>query len=119
MTPTLASSLPRARNVGLTYNAHGLRAQINYDFRGKQKQGSFRGSGRGDDAFRYVRMRDYLDLNVEYSLRKNLSVFSVARNVTNDPQDCEAYGSQTPANARYKFGEEFGAQFNFGLIGTF
>jgi iron complex outermembrane receptor protein len=109
----------RARNVGLTYNAHGLRVQVNYNLRGRQRQGSFAGAGLGADAFRFVKQRDYLDLNVEYQLRKNLSLFAVGRNVTNEPQDYEAYGAQTPAYARYNFGEEFGVQFNFGVKGSF
>lgn len=107
----------RTRNVGLTYNAHGLRAQINYNNRGRQKRGANAALGAG--GFLYFQQRDYIDVNVEYQLRKNLSVFAVGRNITNVPQDQRQYSPQTPRYADYQFGEEFGVQFNFGIKGSF
>ena len=73
----------------------------------------------GAGGFIYYQQRDYIDINVEYQLRKNLSVFAVGRNITNVPQDFRQYSPQTPRYADYQFGEEFGVQFNFGIKGSF
>lgn len=104
-------------NVGLTTAAHGIVAKVNYNNRGRQKRGTV--PALGTDAYSSFKQRDYVDVNVEYTWSKPLQFFAVARNIANVPQDQEPYGAQTPPDARYSFGQEFGVQFNCSVKGTF
>jgi iron complex outermembrane receptor protein len=105
------------RNLGLTYSGKRFVAKINFNHRGRQRR--FGSTTQGPDGYNYFKARTYIDINAEYQISKHLSLFGVARNINNTAQTVEAYGSTTPAHAKYQLGEEFGVQFNLGIKGTF
>ena len=76
-------------------------------------------SDRFSGADDYFKPRVYLDANVDFRFRKNMSVFLNARNLTNVAQDIQRYAATTPSWARTYRREEFGVQYTLGLKGQF
>src|SRR5690606_25388337 len=88
-----------------------------WNYRGKQQrlpQPAFGADGR-----EYYRARVFLDMNLDYQFNRRISAFINGRNVLNEPQVLERYGSETPAYAKQFRTEEFGIQYVIGIKGTF
>jgi hypothetical protein len=60
-----------------------------------------------------------LDVNLSYQAFKRLSVFVNARNVTNVHFNQSRYQADTPTYARRSSSNSYGAQWAFGVKGTF
>ena len=55
----------------------------------------------------------------EYHLTKKLSAFANIRNLTDEPEDFERRGPLTPAYAKFRQSDRYGALWIFGLRGNF
>jgi outer membrane receptor protein involved in Fe transport len=60
-----------------------------------------------------------LDLSLDYRLSKRLSLYANVRNLTNEIQKEDAYGSETPKYAREFYHGKFGRPFTAGVKGSF
>jgi iron complex outermembrane recepter protein len=116
--------IPVSGSWGLKYGAKKLSAQVNWNYRGRQRltQASitYQGAAHTDRGyFNYFKPRIYTDVNVSYRFSEKLGVFLNARNLTNVAQDAQTYGPTTPSWARTQQRQEFGVQYTIGLKGNF
>ena len=111
-------------STGLKYGHPKFNAQVNLNYRGRQRQAaqtvSINGVNRSDlGVYEYFKPRIYIDANFEYRYSTQFGVFMNARNLTNVAQDIQRYGPTTPSWSRTYRREEFGVQYTVGVKGTF
>jgi iron complex outermembrane receptor protein len=116
--------IPASGSWGVKYNAGKFSAQVNWNYRGRQRLAAqtitYNGVGHTDRGFYdYFKPRIYTDVNFNYLFSKKIGVFLNARNLTNVAQDAQRYGPTTPSWARTYRREEFGVQYTLGIKGTF
>ncbi len=110
---------------GLKYGTSKFSAQVNWNYRGRQRLGAqtvtINGVARSDLGFyEYYKPRVYTDVNFEYRFSGKLGLFLNARNLTNVAQDIQRYAPVvTPSWSRTYRREEFGVQYTLGVKGTF
>ena len=63
--------------------------------------------------------RMQLDVSLDFKLSKRLSLYANVRNLTNEIQKEDAYGSETPHYAREFYHGKFGRPFTLGVKGSF
>jgi len=109
--------LPESANWGLTFAPKRLTLMAKWNYRGKQRLGAV--PALGSDAFQYTKGRIFLDLNLDYQIRKNLFFFANVKNIFNVPATTLNYGSDTPHRAKEFQVRAYGALYDFGVRGTF
>jgi hypothetical protein len=125
-TPTASASW------GLKYGAKKFSAQVNWNYRGRQRltqqtitygtivNGAPVSAGHTDlGYFDYFKPRIYTDVNFNYRFTNSVGLFVNARNLTNVAQDAQRYGPTSPSYSRTYRREEFGVQYTLGIKGTF
>ena len=85
--------------------------------RGEQDRGA--STGQGPDAKVYQDARTTMDVNLSYQLNRRVSLFASGRNVTNVWFNNSRYQADTPVYARRSSTNSYGAQYAFGVKGTF
>lgn len=124
-------------NWGVKYGIRKFSAQVNVNHRGRQRlaaqaitntpvvrnatnTGWVAGTtSAAPGVFEYFKPRAYIDGNLEYRWRDHVGFFVNVRNLTNIGQDSQRYGPGTPAWARTRAREIFGAQYTLGVKGEF
>jgi TonB-dependent receptor len=109
--------LPKSANWGVTFSKKPLIVIAKWNYRGFENRGTF--ATFGPDGFTYFRATTRLDLNLEYYLRRNLSISLSARNVFNVPIVTYREGSQTPDYAKRGQILDYGVPFSVGIKGSF
>ncbi|MBI5692461.1 MAG: TonB-dependent receptor [Verrucomicrobia bacterium] len=109
--------VPTSANWGVTFTRRPLTLMANWHHRGEQDRGA--STGRGPLAKVYQNSRTTLDLSLSWQFRRTLTVFANARNVTNVWFNQSSYQFDTPVYARRSSTNSYGAQWAFGLKGTF
>ncbi len=109
--------LPKSANWGFTFTKNPITFMAKWHHRGEQNRGP--STGLGPLAFAYQDARTTLDVNLSYQAFKRLSVFVNARNVTNVHFNASRYQFDTPEYARRQSSNSYGAQWAFGMKGTF
>jgi TonB-dependent receptor len=111
-------------NFSVSWNKKPIRANVNFNYRGRQQRGAQTGAqfgGAANGFYEYFAPRTFVDTNIEYTLSKRFKIFANARNIFNKPQVLQRY-TETTAQAPYSVNfqqEEFGIQIAVGLKGTF
>ncbi len=128
LTGTSASAfsgfIKETANLSISWNKKPVRANVNFNYRGRQQRGAQTGAqfgGAANGFYEYYAPRTTVDTNVEYTLSKRFKIFANARNIFNKPQVLQRYtetGAQAPYSVNYQQ-EEFGIQIAVGLKGTF
>ncbi len=116
--------IPSSASWGVKYGAKRFSAQVNWNYRGRQRltQSSitYKGAVHTDDGFyNYFKPRIYTDVNFNYRYTDKIGVFVNARNLTNVVQDNQNYGPASPSWSRTNRREEFGVQYTVGVKGSF
>lgn len=116
--------IPASGSWGIKYGAKKFSAQVNWNYRGRQRLTqqtiTYNGVAHTDNGFyEYFKPRIYTDVNFNYRYNEHVGVFLNARNLTNVAQDAQRYGPTTPSYARTYRREEFGVQYTLGVKGTF
>jgi iron complex outermembrane receptor protein len=102
---------------GVAYAPRKFTVQANFNYRGRQRLGA---QSFAPGAYEYWKPRVYLDANLEYRFKPQLSFFLNARNLTNVAQDIQRYAPVvTPSWSRTYRREEFGVQYTIGVKGRF
>jgi TonB-dependent receptor len=109
---------------GLKYGQPKWSAQVNFNYRGRQRQLAqtltINGVSRNDlGVYEYFKPRIYIDANFEYRISSRFGLFINARNMTNVAQDIQRYGPTSPSWSRTYRREEFGVQYTVGTKGSF
>jgi len=71
------------------------------------------------NAFEWFAPRALLDVNAEYQITRHVTAFANVRNLFNVEFNRERYSSGTPGYSQRYFQSDFGAQYAFGLKGSF
>lgn len=109
--------IPRSANWGFTYTQKPFTFQAKWHHRGEQVRGP--STGLGPLAKQYQEGRTTLDINLTYQAFKRLSVFVNCRNLTNVHFNQIRYQADTPEYAQRNSTNSYGAQWAFGVKGTF
>lgn len=109
--------LPKSANWGFTFQKNPITFMAKWHHRGEQNRGP--STAQGPFAIAYQDARTTLDVNLSYQAFKRLSVFVNSRNVTNVHFNQSRYQADTPEYARRSSSNSYGAQWAFGVKGTF
>ena len=109
--------LPKSANWGFTFTKNPFTFMAKWHHRGEQNRGP--STAQGPFAIAYQDARTTLDVNLSFQALKNLSVFVNSRNVTNVHFNQSRYQADTPVYARRSSANSYGAQWAFGVKGTF
>ncbi len=116
---SISGFLPLSMNYGVTYSNSRLTARLNWNQRGRTRQGQITGTNVDPATYNYTSPRLNVDFNAEFRLMRSLSLFANVRNLSNVPWRLEAYGPNTPAYARGTRWIEYGPNVLFGVKGSF
>ncbi|MBC7368310.1 MAG: TonB-dependent receptor [Undibacterium sp.] len=116
--------IPASGSWGVKYSKNKFSAQVNWNYRGRQRQAqqsiTYNGLAHTDNGFyQYYKPRIYTDINFNYRVSNLIGLFVNARNLTNVAQDQQRYGPGSPSWSRTYQREEFGVQYTIGVKGTF
>lgn len=114
-----AGFVPRSYNWGasLTRERYSLRA--NWNYRGLSRGAPVTGRSIEAGTFNWTSKFLFLDLQAEYYLKKNISLFANFRNVGDATNDTQIYGPSTPEHAQFRQRTTYGSLWSFGLKGSF
>jgi iron complex outermembrane receptor protein len=107
--------IPESANWGATFTRRPISLMAKWNYRGEQKRGAI----AAVNGFEYQTKRITLDLNLEYTMRKNVSLYATAANVFNHYDTWKRYGPQTPDYAKSWEIRGNGVQITAGVKGTF
>jgi hypothetical protein len=102
-------------NAGISYDRGRVNVQLKRNYRGKQQLSP----QNWPNSFEFRRESVTFDLNAQIKLHKRVSIFVTGRNLTNEPTVLEWSSPATPDYAKIQRFIESGAQYAFGLKGTF
>jgi iron complex outermembrane recepter protein len=124
MLADFSNFIPESASWGIKYGANKFSAQVNWNWRGRQRLTqstiTYQGAAHTDRGFyNYFKPRLYCDVNVAYRVSEKLGFFVNARNLTNLAQDFQFYGPTSPSWSRTNRREEFGVQYTIGVKGNF
>ena len=109
--------VPVSANWGVTFTKRPLTIRANWHHRGEQDRGA--STGLGPLAKVYQDARTTLDISLSYQAHRRATLFVNARNVTNVWFNSSRYQAETPVYARRSSTNSYGAQWSFGVKGTF
>jgi iron complex outermembrane recepter protein len=107
---SLVDFAPFTYNVGLNYDSHRLGARVEYHFKSRLKTGN----NANPMLVQYMSPDATIDVNVNYRLRTNLTVFVDVINLFNESP--YVYIGNT---SRRQINEVYGTKVNAGLSGRF
>ncbi len=109
--------LPKSANWGVTFTRNPITFMAKWHHRGEQVRGL--STAQGPLAKLYQDARTTVDVNLSYQLSRRVSLFVNGRNVFNKWFNASRYQDDTPEYARRSSTNSYGAQWGFGLKGTF
>ena len=115
-----AGYIPRTYNWGVSLNRPSYNLRMNWNYSGRARAGIV-AAGRSIDPGTYTwnSKRMIVDLSAEYRFHQRISAFMNLSNITDAPIDMEIAGPRTPDHAQFRTRSEYGAQWTFGVRGTF
>ncbi len=116
-TAAFTRFVPVSANWGVTFTKKPLTVMANWHHRGEQDRGV--STGLGPLGKVYQDARTTTDISLSYQMHRRATIFVNARNVTNVWFNQSRYQDDTPIYARRSSTDSYGAQWAFGLKGTF
>ena len=116
-TASFTRFVPTSANWGITFTKKPLTVMANWHHRGEQDRGL--AAGLGPLAKVYQDARTTMDISLSYQAHRRATIFVNARNVTNVWFNQSRYQDETPIYARRSSTNSYGAQWAFGVKGTF
>jgi hypothetical protein len=107
--------IPESANWGVTFTRRPISLMAKWNYRGEQQRGAI----AAVNGFEYQTARITLDLNLECTLRKNLSFYATASNIFNHYDTWKRSGPETPDYAKSWEIRGNGVQIAAGVKGTF
>ena len=112
--------VPRTYNWGASLSRPKYHVRANWNYRGRQRRGlAAIGASIDPATYNWGSKKLFIDVQGEFVLRRGLSLFANLRNVNDATEDFEIAGPTTPAHAQFRYREDFGSLWTFGLKGTF
>ncbi len=111
--------VPRSFSWGVSLARPKFNLKINWNYRGRNRGSEVTGRGIDPGTFNWTSKRLYLDLNGDYRLRQNLSLFGSMRDINLANEDVKIFGPNTPRLAQFRQRTAHGCAWVFGLRGNF
>jgi len=114
------NNVPRTASWGVSLTRPRFNLRLNWNYRGRQREGLIAAAqGIEPSTYNWTAKRLTIDLLGEWYLRRGIAVFGNLRNLSDQPFDTKAAGPSTPAYAQFRTRAQNGAQWTFGMKGTF
>ncbi len=111
---------PQNVNWGLSFARDRFLAKVNVARAGRVRSLKIAASASVPaDAYRYIAPQTTVDTSVEYRLHRRLALYASARNATQSSKFTDDYAASTPAFARTRVSQRFGAMFTLGVKGDY
>ncbi|BET65619.1 hypothetical protein ASA1KI_05370 [Opitutales bacterium ASA1] len=119
--------IPDTGNVSLSFNKRPFSVQVKWNYRGAMRRARSTSAdlpaedAANPDTYRFDGMlsQGFWDLNVDYRLGKNTSLFLSGRNIFDKGHVATRYNAFTADYARDIRTETFGVQWSIGIKGSF
>jgi iron complex outermembrane receptor protein len=108
--------IPEAGNLGVRFSIGKVSAFVKWNYRGKQLREPHDAYPNANE---YIRARQQVDANIEYQISKRFAIFAAGRNITNATNEWEVSGPVAPSWSWMQSHTRFGAQYSFGVKGSF
>jgi TonB-dependent receptor len=109
----------RTINWGVNLDRPRFSTKLNWNYTGRRRLAAVTGANVPAGTYQYLKSRLQLDVNAEFRLTRRLAAYATVRNLTNMSNVTENYAPNTPAYARTRQIDLFGAAYTFGLKGSF
>lgn len=111
---------PRVANWGVSLSRPKYTLRANWNYTGRKRLGPV-AAGRSIDpgTYNWNSKRLVIDLNAEYVVWRRTSLFAALNNILNEPVDAKIYGPSTPAVARFRQRQNYGALWTIGVKSIF
>ena len=109
----------RTINWGVSLDRPRLSTKLNWNYTGPRRQTAVAGANVPAGTYSYLKSQLQVDVSVEWRFSRRLGAYATVRNLTNMSNVAEAYATNTPAYARTRQIDLFGAAYTFGLKGSF
>jgi len=103
-------------NAGFTLTKGPIKFNANFYYVGKVRGGT---NGIASDGWSWTLAKPRVDAGLDCRLTKRTSLFISGRNIFDDRDKTETYGTPTPAYARYNIESDYGVLFQLGVRGNF
>lgn len=118
-TSDFSAFVPRYASWGVSFNRRRYSLMLKWVYRSDQRLLLRTGSGVPVADYQWLKGTLKLDVNAEYRLKRGLSLFLNARNITDEKYVLLYAGQGTPSYAQQYNTQDFGVQYAVGLKGTF
>jgi iron complex outermembrane receptor protein len=120
VSDSLAGYTPRAGNFGIGFARPKYSVRVRANYVGRQRLGPVApGQSIVPGTYNWNSQRTVTDVNAEYHFYRQYSVYCSLQNVSDAAVDAYVYAPNTPAYARFRNRTNFGAEWLFGIKGTF
>ena len=115
-----AGFVPRTGSWGASLTREKYNLRLRWTYAGRARRGPV-AAGRSIDpaTFNWSVARMLVDLNGEFRVHRNVTVFANLTNLNDAPVDLEISGPVTPEHAQLRQRQQWGAVWTFGVRGTF
>ncbi len=107
----------RTINAGATIRLDPITFSTKVNYRTGRRGAAVAAMGTG--AYEYEGPRTAVDVSISWLLTKHLSMFFGGTNIFSEDPTAERYGAETPEWAKRFRVQQFGAQYQLGIRGTF
>lgn len=107
----------RTVNAGVTVRLNPVTVSAKANYRTGRRGAAVAAMGTG--AYEYEGDRTVIDVTLTWVLKKHLSLFAGGSNIFNNDPTADRYGAETPNYAKRFRIQQFGAQYQLGVRGTF
>jgi outer membrane receptor for ferrienterochelin and colicin len=111
--------VPRSYNWGVSLAREKFNVRANWNYRGLSRGSPVTGRSIEAGTFNWTSKMLFLDLQGDFRLNRNLSIFAALRNVGDAPNDTQIFGPSTPELAQFRQRTSYGSLWSFGMRGTF
>lgn len=109
----------RTINWGVSLDRPRFSTKLNWNYTGPRRQTAVTGANVPAGTYTYLKSRLQIDVNLEWRFSRRLGAYATVRNLTNMSNVTESYAPNTPAYARTRQIDLFGAAYTFGIKGSF
>lgn len=114
-----ANFVPKTINAMIYVKKPSYGARVGWNYTSRRRATAVTGRGIEDGTFNWTAPRLYCDVELQYFLTRNLTLYATFRNIQDKPQDGETFGPNTPEVARFRTRSGFGSTWAFGVQGRF
>jgi iron complex outermembrane receptor protein len=115
----LANFIPRTASWGISLTRPVYSLKVNWNYRSRHRRAAVTGQSIESGTYAWGSKRLLLDVIGERQLTRHLALFGSIRNLADTPEDFSREGPNTPAVAKFRQRDQYGALWIFGVKGTY